>query len=134
VLVKDFFNYIMNPTPFNVLSQIKLMSNLTTHRDALLTVDSKRNIALFIDRIVMLKGEGNYTLFHLQDGKTRMYAHCIHSYEDILQAKGFLRVHKSFMVNPKFVLNYDNDENQLIMENNLIANVSRRRKGVLKEV
>lgn len=134
MLVKDFFNYIMNPTPFNVLSQIKLMSNLTTHRDALLTVDSKRNIALFIDRIVMLKGEGNYTLFHLQDGKTRMYAHCIHSYEDILQAKGFLRVHKSFMVNPKFVLNYDNDENQLIMENNLIANVSRRRKGVLKEV
>ena len=121
----------MNPIPLNVLSQIKLMSNLTTHRDALLTVDSKRNIALYIDRIVMLKGEGNYTLFHLQDGKTRMYAHCIHSYEDILQAKGFLRVHKSYMVNPKFVLDYDNDENQLIMENNLVANVSRRRKGVL---
>ena len=110
------------------------MSNLTTHRDALLTVDSKRNIALFIDRIVMLKGEGNYTLFHLQDGKTRMYAHCIHSYEDILQAKGFLRVHKSFMVNPKFVLDYDDEENQLIMQNNLTASVSRRRRGVLKEV
>lgn len=45
------------------------MSNLTTHRNALLTVDSKRNIALYIDRIIMLKGEGNYTLFHLQDGK-----------------------------------------------------------------
>lgn len=121
----------MNPIPFNVLSQIKLMSNLTAHRDALLTVDSKRNIALFIDRIVMLKGEGNYTLFHLQDGKTRMYAHCIHSHEHILQAKGFLRVHKSFMVNPKFVLDYDSNENQLIMENNLIAHVSRRRKAVL---
>jgi DNA-binding LytR/AlgR family response regulator len=110
------------------------MSNLVTHRDALLTVDSKRNIALFIDRIVMLKGEGNYTLFHLQDGKTKMYAHCLHSYEDILIKKGFLRVHKSFMVNPKFVLDYDHNENQLIMENNLIANVSRRRKSVLREV
>ncbi len=110
------------------------MSNLTTHRDALLTVDSKRNIALFIDRIVMLKGEGNYTLFHLRDGKTKMYAHCIHSYEEILRAKGFLRVHKSFMINPQYVLNYNNDESQIVMENNLIASVSRRRKGVLKEV
>lgn len=60
-----------------------------------------------------------------------MYAHCIHSYEDILQVKGFLRVHKSFMINPKLVLNYENDVNQLIMENNLAANVSRRKKGVL---
>jgi two-component system LytT family response regulator len=91
------------------------MSNLTARRDALLTVDSKRDIALYIDRIVMLKGEGNYTLFHLQDGKTRMYAHCLHSYEDILQAKGFLRVHKSFMVNPKFVLDYDTDENCIFL-------------------
>ncbi|MES2516691.1 MAG: LytTR family DNA-binding domain-containing protein [Bacteroidota bacterium] len=110
------------------------MSNLVTHRDALITVDSKRNIALFIDRIIMLKGEGNYTLFHLQDGKTRMYAHCIHSYEDILRAKGFLRVHKSFMVNPKYVIDYNTDESQLMLENNLVASVSRRRKGLLKEV
>ena len=55
-----------------------------------------------------------------------MYAHCIHSYEDILQAKGFLRVHKSFMVNPKFIL--DNDENQQIMGNNPVVNVYREKK------
>jgi|GEM_PF-5479376 len=50
------------------------MTNLAVHRDALLTVDSKRNISLFIDRIIMRKGEGNYTLFHLKDNNTRMYA------------------------------------------------------------
>ena len=66
------------------------MSNLTAHREALLTVDSKRNIALFIDRIIMLKGEGNYTVFHLREGKSRMYAHCLHTYEEILQAVNFL--------------------------------------------
>ncbi len=110
------------------------MSNLTTHREALLTVDSKRNIALFIDRIIMLEGEGNYTVFHLQEGKSRMYAHCLHTYEAILQAKGFLRVHKSFMVNPRYVIDYNIDESQLMLENNLTATVSRRRKGILKEV
>jgi DNA-binding LytR/AlgR family response regulator len=95
------------------------MSNLTTHRDALLTVDSKRNIALFIDRIIMLEGEGNYTVFHLR------------TYEEILQAKGFLRVHKSFMVNPKYVVDYRTEDCQLLLENNLVATVARRRKGVL---
>lgn len=110
------------------------MSNLIAHRDSLLTVDSKRNIALFIDRIIMLKGEGNYTLFHLRDGKAKMFAHCINTYEEILQAKGFLRVHKSFMVNPQYVIDYNSDDSQLVLANNLTATVSRRRKGVLKEV
>ena len=117
--------------PFPILSQIKIMSNLTAHREALLTVDSKRNIVLFIDRIIMLKGEGNYTVFHLREGKSRMYAHCLHAYEEILQAKGFLRVHKSFMVNPKYVVDYRTDDCQLLLENNLVASVSRRKKGVL---
>jgi DNA-binding LytR/AlgR family response regulator len=107
------------------------MSNLTTHRESLLTVDSKRNIALFIDRIIMLEGEGNYTVFHLREGKSRMYAHCLNTYEATLQAKGFLRVHKSFMVNPKYVVDYRTEECQLLLENNLVASVARRRKGVL---
>ncbi|MCU0470071.1 MAG: LytTR family transcriptional regulator DNA-binding domain-containing protein [Arcicella sp.] len=110
------------------------MSNLLSNRDTLLTVDSKRNIALFIDRIIMLKGEGNYTLFHLRDGKAKMYAHCLNTYEEVLRSKGFLRVHKSFMVNPQYVIDYNCDDNQLVMENNLTASVSRRRKSVLKEV
>lgn len=107
------------------------MLNLTAHREALLTVDSKRNIALFIDRIIMLEGEGNYTIFHLREGKSRMYAYCLHTYKEILQTKGFLRVHKSFMVNPKYVVDFRADDCKLLLENNLVASVSRRRKGVL---
>ena len=66
---------------------------------------------MVIDYIVILKWKENYTFFHLRDGKAKMYAYCIRSYEHILRAKGFSCVHKLFMINPLYLLNYSNDEN-----------------------
>jgi hypothetical protein len=36
------------------------------------------------------------------------------------------------MINPNHVKNYDSEEEVLTMSNGQIANISRRRKGVLK--
>ena len=107
------------------------MSNITSHRGGnLLMVDCRRKIVLLLDRIIMLEGVANYTLFHLKDGKKRMFSHTLHTYEDDLAEYGFVRVHRGFIINSAYVRAIRNDDKQIVMENNLIATVSRRRSGM----
>ncbi len=104
------------------------MSNVISRRNGdLLLVDSKRKILLFIDKIIMLEGVVNYTIFHLKGGKKRLFAHTLHTYEDDLSPFGFLRVHRGFIINSACVHDFKMEERTLILENNLEAAVSRRR-------
>jgi DNA-binding LytR/AlgR family response regulator len=104
------------------------MSNITSHRSGnLLMVDCRRKIVLLVDKIIMLEGVANYTLFHLKDGKKRMFSHSIHTYEDDLAQYGFVRVHRGFIINSAYVQHIRNHDKQILMENNLVANISRRR-------
>ncbi len=106
------------------------MSNVTSHRSGnLLMVDCRRKIVLLLDKIIMLEGVANYTLFHLKDGKKRMFSHTLHTYEDDLAQHGFVRVHRGFIINSAYVTDIRNDDKQILMEDNLVATVSRRRSG-----
>jgi DNA-binding LytR/AlgR family response regulator len=103
------------------------MSNLISHHGQNhLIVDSKRKIVLLIDKIIMLEGISNYTLFHFADGKQRLFSHTLMTYQNDLAKHGFLRVHRGFIINPNYVHDFKSFDKELIMENNLIANVSRR--------
>jgi DNA-binding LytR/AlgR family response regulator len=104
------------------------MSNIISRRnETLLMVDSRRKILLFIDKIIMLEGVVNYTIFHLKGGKKRLFAHTLHTYEDDLSQFGFLRVHRGFIINSACVHDFNIEGRTLILENNLEATVSRRR-------
>ena len=104
------------------------MSNIISNRSGtLLTVDARRKIVLLLDKIIMLEGVANYTLFHLKDGKKRIFSHTIHTYEDDLAQYGFVRVHRGFIINSAYVRDIRDGDKQIVMENNLIATVSRRR-------
>ena len=106
------------------------MSNsLTNYRGDLLLVDSKRKKSLIIQNIIMLEGNINYTIFHMKYGKKLLYSHTLLSYEVFLNKFGFLRVHRGFIINPSFVQGFELGDNKLLMEENLTANVSRRRSG-----
>lgn len=103
------------------------MSNLISHHGQNhLIVDSKRKIVLLIDKIIMLEGAANYTRFYLADGKQKLFSHTLLSYQNDLSKCGFLRVHRGFIINPNYVHDFKSYDKELVMENNLIANVSRR--------
>jgi two-component system LytT family response regulator len=57
--------------------------------------------------IIRLEGEGNYTRFFFSNHKPILISHTIKVYEDILIDFDFLRVHKSHLVNKKFVDHID---------------------------
>ena len=97
-----------------------------------LKINHKSHKSICLQEVIMLRGELNYTIFCLKNGKEIMVAHTLKYFEDKLNEFGFLRVHRAFLVNPKYILNYDRLGHTIEMDSNLIAQVSRRRAKDLK--
>lgn len=99
-----------------------------------LVVNQKQKIRIPTQNIIMLEGYKNYTLFHLQNGKQKLYAHTIRHFQKLLDADQFIRIHRGYLVNSSCIVSYDKVENKLQMENNLEAMISRRRRKSLSNV
>ncbi len=84
-----------------------------------------------ISDIVMLEAYINYTLFYLKDGKQLLYARTIKTFEAQFVNHGFLRVHRSYIINSAYLAGYSRHKNYLLMKNNLRVSISRRRKEFL---
>ena len=106
------------------------MVNITTNNGKeLLLVDAKRRLVLLIKRIVMLEGKGNYTTFHLQGGIKKTFSHCLNTYENTLSQYGFIRVHRGYIINKALINKVLDIEHRIMMEDNLVAIISRRRRN-----
>lgn len=105
--------------------------NLPTHY---ILVNQKQKTFIPVTNIIMLEGQSNYSIFHLKYGKKRIYAHTIRYFEDQLLEQQFIRVHNGFLINPSFVVEYNREDGKLMMENNLEASISRRKRKILKEI
>ncbi|MES2519480.1 MAG: LytTR family DNA-binding domain-containing protein [Bacteroidota bacterium] len=99
---------------------------------SLLIINHKTSSKVLINNVVLLKGDVNYTTFYLESGKEKVVAHTMKFFERFLETHGFLRVHRSFMVNPNYVKEYNHEQEFLTMTNGHKATISRRRKHTLK--
>lgn len=104
-----------------------------TGNNALLILNHRTSTKVLVDHVILIKGDINYTTFYLNNGQKRVVAHSIKFFESHLETHGFLRIHRAFMINPKHVKAYNSEKEVLTMSNGQIANISRRRKGVLKD-
>jgi DNA-binding LytR/AlgR family response regulator len=95
---------------------------------ALLIINHRTSKKILVSSVILLEGNSNYTIFHLENGKTKVVAHSIKFFEPYLETHGFLRVHRAYMVNPVHVKRYEKEDDRLTMTNGLKANISRRRK------
>jgi DNA-binding LytR/AlgR family response regulator len=100
--------------------------------NSLLILNHKTSAKVLVSNVILIKGEINYTKFYLECGKVKTVSHSIKFFESHLETHGFLRVHRAFMINPNYVKNYDSEQEVLTMSNGQIANISRRRRNVLK--
>ena len=97
-------------------------------------IDRKYCQEILPNQIVMLQGFVNYSLVFLANGKKIMLARTLKYFEEKLCPEGFIRVHRSYLINPKYLANYDNRNKSIIMNNGLQIEVARRRKKDLKKV
>lgn len=92
---------------------------------------AKKNLNLA--DIIMLQADVNYTIFFLKNGKRYVTAHSLKRYETVLEAYGFVRIHRAYLINRSHFKRYDSDNEMVLMNNNLTALISRRKKRNLIE-
>jgi len=86
----------------------------------------------FPDEIIRLEGESNYTRLFFSGKKPMLVSKTLKDYEELLAEHGFIRVHKSHLINKKHVVNYTND-GHLVLADQSKVEVSRRRKEEVME-
>ena len=79
--------------------------------------------------IIRCQANGNFTDFFLLDESKKMICRSLKFYEEILSELGFIRVHKSHLVNMEYIGSYKKGKGgQLIMKNGDTIDVSPGRK------
>ncbi|MEO6036852.1 MAG: LytTR family DNA-binding domain-containing protein [Saprospiraceae bacterium] len=77
--------------------------------------------------IVRLEALGSYTRIYLTQGRHFLASKSLGEYEELLQDHGFVRTHKSHIVNRLFVSYFDH-EGYVVLGDSTKVEVSRRRK------
>ena len=84
--------------------------------------------------ILYAEAYGNYTNFYFSGKQVICSSKPIHEYEDLLDDAGFVRIHKSYLVNLLHVKEYVRGEGgSVILSNAREVEVSRRKKDVFLE-
>jgi two-component system LytT family response regulator len=110
-----------------------LISNITSlEKIALPASDGIRFIK--ISEIIRCESDNNYTLFYLTTKEKILVSKTLKDFELLLSGSKFYRVHKSHLVNLKYIAKYIPGEGgYLILEDGSHVDVSRRKKeGLLK--
>lgn len=82
-----------------------------------------------LKEILFCEASGSYTNFYFNDKHPVCVAKTIHDYEELLGDAGFVRIHKSFLVNLLHVKEYIRGEGgSVILSNGKELEVSRRKK------
>ena len=65
--------------------------------------------------ILYIKADGSYSVMHLDKGKTSTISRKIKDFEDSLENHGFIRVHKSYLINLHHVAELHRDESGYVL-------------------
>lgn len=84
-------------------------------------------IPLKVDDILYLKSELNYTRFYLTTGKLILSSFTLKVFECQLPDAKFKRINRGVLVNINFIK--DKQENRVILKNDVILKISRRRRS-----
>jgi len=93
----------------------------------------KRKYFFYADDVVRLEASSNYTLIHTVNSRPLVVAKVLSEYEALLEGLGFIRVHRSHLVNKRYVRSVD--QTWVTLEEGHKIEVSRRkRKEVFRKL
>jgi two-component system LytT family response regulator len=109
-----------------------LMSNLDHPKKIkqIALPSSKGAVFVDMDTIVRCSADGNYTKFHLSDGKSHLITKNLGEYEELMEEYHFFRVHHSHLVNLNHIKTYiRGNGGYVVMSDATQVEVSRRKKN-----
>lgn len=115
-------------------NQKPLMQNLINNlqksdtRDFKLALSTMEGIFFYAPvEIIYCEAKNNYTQFYFDKQKPLLVSKTLGEYEEILKDYGFLRIHKSFLVNKQYATHFSSQDG-LEMKGGKCLPVSTRRK------
>lgn len=100
---------------------------LDNHQIALPTRDGL--IFVKVRDIIYCESEGAYTHFHFRNSPALMTSKNLKEYEELLSEYDFFRIHHAYLINFREIVRYiRGDGGQVVMSNNKILDVSKRKK------
>lgn len=99
-----------------------------------LTVPTNSGVVFFkTNEIIRLEGEGNYSRIILTGNRWHLSSKTLKDFEELLPAATFIRIHKSYIVNKNFIVNYLK-KGEVVLSDNSNIPVSRRKKTQVTNV
>ena len=62
-----------------------------------------RRVRVFLEDIIYLESQANYTIFYLKNGKSIINSRTMGIFENVFEHESFFRVHRSFIINLHYV-------------------------------
>ena len=85
-----------------------------------------------LEEVVRLEASSNYTLIHTINTRPLVVAKVLSAYEELLEGLGFIRVHRSHLINMRFVAKLTRAGGIILQDDRSIQVSRRRRKEVMK--
>lgn len=104
-----------------------------TTQYVILAINLKKTICVPLSDVRYIEGFGNYTMFYLADGRQVLVTKTIKDFYPILEADVFVRPHRSFVVNLRYVEYLDLKNMFVQLRNGQQITISRRKKKSFEE-
>lgn len=87
---------------------------------------------VYLENIIYCRAEGSYTKVYLKDGGSIFCSKNLAWFENEIQSKLFLRVHRSFLINLNFLSKVYRNEGRINLQNGAAIPLSRGGANQLK--
>lgn len=116
----------------NISTLLHNLQKSQSNQEMKLCISSLRGFQVVeLKDILFCEASGSYTEFYFKDERHVVSAKPIYEYEELLADAGFVRIHKSYLVNLMHVKEYVRGEGgAVILSNDKEVEVSRRRKDI----
>jgi len=116
----------------NITALLHNLQKPQSPKDMKLCIPSLKGFQVVeLKNILYCEASGSYTNFYFADKHSICTAKTIHEYEELLEDAGFVRIHKSYLVNLLHVKEYLRGEGgSVILSNGKEVEVARRKKDV----
>jgi len=81
---------------------------------------------IHINDIISCHAEGNYTKIHLVSGKDLLASKSLKHYQNLLDGLGFFRIHRSILLNIKYIQTIN--ESTIKLKSGQVLQISKRNK------
>jgi two-component system LytT family response regulator len=117
----------------NILPAVLKLFNMITYPPQQLPIRTGEGLSFFnLCDIVRFEASSNYTCIHFINRRPVLTAKLLAAYEHLLSAAGFVRTHRSHLVNRHCIVLVDRKGGLLLTDRSIVEVSRRRRKEVMQ--